>query len=66
MTTLEQYYNQEILPQAQGFDKSVCVPFEQLNDEQKKAFENTLNYQLFVCNQSWQNLKTVILKAIGL
>jgi len=66
MSRLEQYYNQYILPQTQGFDKSVCVPFDGLAEEQKKAFENTMNFKLFVLAKSWQNLKSVILKAIGL
>lgn len=66
MSNIEQYYNQKILPQLQGFDKSVCVPFEQLTNEQKKAFEDTMNYQLFVLAKSWQSFKLSILKAIGL
>lgn len=66
MSNIEQYYNQKILTQSQGFDKSVCVPFEQLTNEQKKAFEDTMNYKLFILSQAWGNLKSVSLKAIRL
>jgi len=66
MSNLEQYYNQEILPQTQGFDKSVCVPFDKHTEEQKKAFEGTMNFKLFVLAKSWQDFKSAILKAISL